>query len=285
MYGAHSDKPLRGDYSRAKADFSVEQRDHIYSDEDHALWRRLYARQAQLLQSYACREFRDGLTLMDAADGVPDLDAVNARLEPVSGWRLIAVPGFIPDEQFFRHLAARRFPVTVWLREPEEFDYLVEPDIFHDFFGHVPMFFDPRFADYAQRYGEQALRLLECGALPLLARLYWYTVEFGLIDGDEGLRVYGAGILSSGGETPYAIESVEPARPRFDLARCMRTEYRIDSFQKTYFVVRSLDELAELMTRDLSALVDDLRVQPTLAAGRLYAGDEAVPPRGGQLAA
>src|SRR3546814_8843867 len=123
------------------------------------------------------------------------------------------------------------------------------------------MFFDPRFADYVQRYGEHALGLLECGALPLLARLYWYTVECGLIDGDEGLRVYGAGILSAGGETPYAIESVEPARQRFDLARCMRTEYRIDSFQKTYFVVRSLDELAELRTRVLSALVDDLREQ------------------------
>lgn len=285
MHGAHSDKPLRGDYERAKPDFTVDQHDHAYSDDDHALWRRLYARQAQLLQSYACREFREGLRLMDAADGVPNLDAVNARLEPVSGWRLVAVPGFIPDEQFFRHLAARRFPVTVWLRKPEEFDYLVEPDIFHDFFGHVPMFFDPRFADYAQRYGEQALRFLERGALPLLARLYWYTVEFGLIDGDEGLRVYGAGILSSGGETPYAIESAEPVRPRFDLARCMRTEYRIDSFQKTYFVVRSLDELADVMTRDLSTLVDALQSQPSLAAGRLYPGDEAVPPSSGQLAA
>lgn len=285
MYGAHSDNGLRGDYRRARADFTVDQRDHAYGDADHALWRRLYARQAQLLQLHACREFRDGLARMDAADGVPDLHAVNARLEPLSGWRLVAVPGFIPDEQFFRHLAARRFPVTVWLRKPEEFDYLVEPDIFHDFFGHVPMFFDPRFADYAQRYGEQALRLLDRGALPLLARLYWYTVEFGLIENDEGLRVYGAGILSSGGETPYAVESAAPVRVRFDLSRCMRTEYRIDSFQKTYFVVRSLDELADVMTRDLSALVDVLQAQPPLAAGRLYVGDESVPPRGRTLAA
>ncbi|MGH8445077.1 MAG: phenylalanine 4-monooxygenase [Solimonas sp.] len=285
MYGAHTDNSLRGDYTKARADFTVDQRDHAYTEDDHALWRRLYARQVQLLQAYACREFRDGLALMDAAAGVPDLDAVNARLEPVSGWRLVAVPGFIPDEQFFRHLAARRFPVTVWLRKPEEFDYLVEPDIFHDFFGHVPMFFDRRFADYAQRYGEQALRLLERGALPLVARLYWYTVEFGLIEQDDGLRVYGAGILSSGGETPYAIENPEPRRLRFELSRCMRTAYRIDSFQKTYFVIRSLDELAELMTRDLSQLVDGLQRQETLSPDRLYAGDEPVPPRGGRLAA
>lgn len=285
MYGAHTDNQLRGDYRQARADFTVDQHTVVYSEAEHALWRRLYARQSQMLQTYACREFRDGLALMDAADGVPDLDAVNARLEPVSDWRLVAVPGFIPDEQFFRHLAARRFPVTVWLRTPEEFDYLVEPDIFHDFFGHVPMFFDPRFAEYAQRYGEQALRLLERGALPLLARLYWYTIEFGLIDGDEGLRVYGAGILSSGGETPYAIESAEPVRPRLDLARCMRTEYRIDSFQKTYFVVRSFDELTEMMSRDLSTLVAQLQAQPLLAAGQLYDGDTNVPARAAQRAA
>lgn len=285
MYGAHTDNSLRGDYTKARADFTVEQRDHVYTEDDHALWRRLYARQAQLLQRYACREFRAGLARMDAAAGVPDLAAVNARLAAASGWQLVAVPGFIPDEQFFRHLAARRFPVTVWLRRPEEFDYLVEPDIFHDFFGHVPMLFDARFADYAQRYGEQALRLAERGALPLLARLYWYTVEFGLIESDEGLRIYGAGILSSGGETPYAVESAAPVRLRFDLARCMRTEYRIDSYQKTYFVVRSLDALAGLMTRDLATMVEALQAEPPLAAGVLYAGDEPLPPGRGRLAA
>jgi phenylalanine-4-hydroxylase len=285
MLQANTDSGLRGDYTKARADYTVEQRDHVYRDDDHALWRRLYARQAQLLQTYACREFRDGLARTDAADGVPDLEAVNARLEPASGWRLVAVPGFIPDEPFFRLLAARRFPVTVWLRKPEEFDYLVEPDIFHDFFGHVPMLFDRRFGDYVQRYGEQALRLLERGALPLLARLYWYTVEFGLIENDEGLRVYGAGILSSGSETPHAVDSDAPRRVRFELARCMSTDYRIDSFQKTYFVVRSLAELAEVMTRDLGALVDHLQAQTPLSPDRLYPGDEPVPPRGGGLAA
>ncbi|NKF22059.1 phenylalanine 4-monooxygenase [Solimonas marina] len=285
MYGAHTDSSLRGNYSDARADFTVEQQPGAYSDAEHALWRRLYARQSSMLQPYACRAFRDGLARMTAADGVPDLAAVNARLEVASGWTLVAVPGFIPDEQFFRHLAARRFPVTVWLRKPEEFDYLVEPDIFHDFFGHVPMLFDRRFGDYVQRYGEQALRLLPQGALPLLARLYWYTVEFGLIDDDEGLRVFGAGILSSGGETPYAIESEIPRRVRFELARCLRTEYRIDNFQKTYFVVRSLDALADVMTRDLSALVADVQAKPTLTAGHEYPGDTPVPPRGGRLAA
>ncbi|WP_043114814.1 phenylalanine 4-monooxygenase [Solimonas soli] len=285
MYSANTSSGLRGDYTKARADFTVEQRDHVYGEADHALWRRLYARQAQLLQDYACREFREGLARTDAADGVPELDAVNARLAAASGWRLVAVPGFIPDEPFFRLLAARQFPVTVWLRKPEEFDYLVEPDIFHDFFGHVPMLFDRRFGDYVQRYGEQALRLAHLGAVPLLARLYWYTVEFGLIESDEGLRAYGAGILSSGGETPHAVESPAPLRVRLEAARCMGTAYRIDSFQKTYFVIRRLDELAELMTRDLPPLIAALREQQALSPERLYAGDEPVPPRRGRLAA
>lgn len=280
MLSAHTSSGLRGDYSKARADFTVEQSDHVYTDQDHALWRRLYARQARLLQAYACREFREGLARMDAAARVPQLPDVNARLAPASGWQLVAVPGFIPDEPFFRLLASRRFPVTVWLRKPEEFDYLVEPDIFHDFFGHVPMLFDRRFGDYVQRYGEEALRLADQGAVPLLARLYWYTVEFGLIESDEGLRVYGAGILSSGGETPYAVESPLPLRVRLALERCMATDYRIDSFQKTYFVIRRLDELAALMTRDLAPLIAALRERDALAPDRLYPGDEPVPPRG-----
>lgn len=279
MYGANTRSELRGDYSRARADFTVEQAWHSYSEAEQALWRRLYARQSQLVAGYACREFGAGLASTDCASAIPDLDRVSDALTRASGWRLVAVPGFIPDDQFFRHLAGRRFPVTVWLRKPEEFDYLVEPDIFHDFFGHVPMLFDRRFGDFVQRYGEQGLRALEVGALPMAARLYWYTVEFGLIDDADGLRAYGAGILSSGGETPYSVESAAPLRVRFDMQRCMRTRYMIDAYQKTYFVIRSFDELADAMSQDLPAIIERLRGEPELEPDRLYPGDAAVSPR------
>ncbi len=285
MYGANTDKPLRGDYTRARSDFTVEQSWHTYSEADQALWRRLYARQSQLVADYACREFLQGLANTDCSARIPDIGEINARLQPASGWQLVAVPGFIPDEQFFRHLAARRFPVTVWLREPEEFDYLVEPDIFHDFFGHVPMLFDRSFGDFVQRYGEQGLKALEVGALPLAARLYWYTVEFGLIDNGDGLRAYGAGILSSGGETPYSVESPQPLRVRFDMHRCMRTRYRIDDFQKTYFVIRSIDELKTAVAQDLVPLMRTLQRETELQPDTLYPGDEPVPPRERRLAA
>lgn len=285
MYGANSNSELRGDYSQARADFTVEQSWHSYDEADHALWRRLYARQSQLVPQYACREFATGLVRTDCAERIPDLERVSALLQRASGWTLVAVPGFIPDEQFFRHIAARRFPVTVWLRKPEEFDYLVEPDIFHDFFGHVPMLFDRRFADFVQRYGEQGLKALAAGALPLAARLYWYTVEFGLIDAGDGLRAYGAGILSSGGETPYSIESPQPLRVRFEMQRCMRTRYMIDDYQRTYFVIRSFDELADAMARPLVPLVERLREEPELQPDRLYEGDESVAPRAARLAA
>jgi phenylalanine-4-hydroxylase len=285
MYGANTTSELRGDYSRARPDFTVDQAWQSYGEADHALWRRLYARQSQLVPQYACREFAAGLARTDASERIPDLDRTSELLQRATGWRLVAVPGFIPDEPFFRHLAARRFPVTVWLRKPEELDYLVEPDIFHDFFGHVPMLFDPRFAGFVQRYGEQGLQALAAGALPMAARLYWYTVEFGLIEADDGLRAYGAGILSSGGETPHAIESEQPLRVRFDLQRCMRTRYMIDAYQKTYFVIRSFDALADAMAQDFSRLTAALRDEPELQPDRLYPGDEPVPPRGRRLAA
>jgi phenylalanine-4-hydroxylase len=285
MYGANSNSPLRGDYARVRADFTVEQASHAYTDAEHALWRKLYARQSALLADYACPEFAQGLARTDCGSRIPDLAEINALLTPASGWQLVAVPGFIPDEQFFRHLAARRFPVTVWLRKPEEFDYLVEPDIFHDFFGHVPMLFDRGFGDFMQRYGEQGLKALDSGALPLIARLYWYTVEFGLIETAGGLRAYGAGILSSGGETPYSIESPVPHRVRFDMHRCMRTRYMIDDFQKTYFVIGSIDELKSAVAQDLTPLLAGLQREPELQPDRRYPADQTVSPRERRLAA
>jgi phenylalanine-4-hydroxylase len=250
---------LRGDYSRMRPDYTVDQEWESYTPEQHALWRRLYQRQASLVECFACREFRETLETLSFDTGVPRFDAVNAMLAKATRWQLVAVPGLVPDLVFFDHLANRRFPVTVWLREPEEFDYIVEPDIFHDFFGHVPMLFNPVFADYMQAYGRGGIKAHELGAIEMLARLYWYTVEFGLIEEKDGLRAYGAGILSSGGEISYCVESPDPNRLGFDLMRIMQTRYKIDTYQETYFVIRGFDELFRATEPDFTPYYAQLR--------------------------
>ena len=276
MFGANTSGELRGDYTHARADFTIDQDMRLYSAADQAMWRNLYSRQSRIVQGYACAEFLEGLKLLNAADRIPQLERISDALYARTGWRLAAVPGFIPDVAFFEHLSQRRLPVTVWLRKPEEIDYLVEPDMFHDFFGHVPMLFHPVFADYMQLYGQRGLEAAGEKALPLLARLYWYTVEFGLIDTADGLRTFGSGILSSAGETPFSIASAEPHRVRFVLERVMRTRYLIDDFQKTYFVVRSLDELHRAVAQDLRPAYRKLATSMDLDPACLYAGDESV---------
>ena len=199
---------LRGNYESMASDWTVPQRAADYSDEDQAVWRLLVERHTALARVHACDEFVQGLETLGIGDSIPDFAAVNARLEKLTGWRVVGVPGLIPDAVFYDHLAHRRFPVTVWIRTRAELDYLVEPDLFHDFFGHVPLLSNPVFADYMQMYGQRAL---EAGAkIDLLARLYWYTVEFGLIRTPAGLKIYGAGILSSAAEVEHAIAGDEP---------------------------------------------------------------------------
>ncbi len=208
--------------------------------------------------------------------GIPRFEAVNRALRAATGWQLVAVPGLVPDLVFFEHLANRRFPVTVWLREEHEFDYIVEPDVFHDFFGHVPMLFTPKFADYMQAYGRGGLKAAQLGALQWLARLYWYTVEFGLVRGRDGLRDYGAGILSSPGEISYAVESPRPRRVAFDLLRVMRTRYRIDTFQPTYFVIDGFEQLFEATAPDFAPLYRELASLPELAPDAALPDDRLV---------
>jgi phenylalanine-4-hydroxylase len=257
---------LRGEYAGVGPDYVVDQRWDEYTPAEHALYRRLYERQSRLVPHYACGEYLASLARLDAAHEIPRFDRVSRALSAATGWRIVAVPGLIPDAVFFAHLANRRFPVTVWLRRPDEFDYIVEPDVFHDFFGHVPMLFDPVFADYLQAYGQGGLKAERLDALTFLARLYWYTVEFGLIDTRDGLRIYGAGILSSGGEVRYAIDDARPRRIRFDLERIMRTEYRIDRFQDTYFVIGGFRELFDATAPDFTPLYERLRGRTTLVA-------------------
>ena len=265
---------LRGDYSRMRPDYTVDQDWDAYTREQHELWRRLYARQMSLIHGYACDEFCDTLATLNFGDGIPRFDAINAMLAPATRWKLVAVPGLVPDLTFFEHLANRRFPVTVWLREPREFDYIVEPDVFHDFFGHVPMLFNPVFADYMQAYGRGGIKAHALGAIEMLARLYWYTVEFGLIESPRGLRTYGAGILSSGGEISHCIESPEPNRIGFDLLRIMRTKYKIDSFQETYFVIRDFGQLFEATAPDFTPYYEQLRGKEAHAASAVLATDK-----------
>lgn len=268
---------LRGDYTHADAHYVIQQDWAAYTPAQHALWRKLYERQAKLLPGRACDVFIESLAKMNAADGIPNLDRTSDALFKATGWRLVAVPGLIPDQTFFEHLAARRFPVTVWLREPHEFDYIVEPDVFHDFFGHVPLLFNPIFADHMQQYGKGGLKALQLDGLKYLARLYWYTVEFGLIQGPEGLRAYGAGILSSGGEIEYCLTSPAPRRIHLDVERVMRTLYKIDSYQETYFVIDSFKQLFDDTAPDFTPLYARLKTLEAYPADSLLPGEVNLP--------
>ncbi|NNE83765.1 MAG: phenylalanine 4-monooxygenase [Alphaproteobacteria bacterium] len=215
-----------------------------YKAEDHAIWRRLFERQSKLLVGRACAEYLAGLDQLGVcADGIPDFRKLNEVLDRTTGWQIVAVPGLISEAAFFGHMAERRFVATRWIRSAAQLDYLQEPDIFHDVFGHVPLLTNPAFADYLQAYGRGGLKALRLGALDMLARLYWYTVEFGLLRTPDGPRIYGAGIMSSKGESIYCLDDPHPNRIAFDLKRILRTRYRIDDFQETYFVIDSFEQL------------------------------------------
>jgi phenylalanine-4-hydroxylase len=257
-YGTGS-RPPRGDYGRARADYTCEQRHSQYTAADHDTYRRLFARQLGQLPGLACDEFISAVNQLGAPEQIPHFDALSDKLHKATGWQVVGVPGLIPEEAFFALLAARKFPVTDWIRKPEEFDYVVEPDIFHDLFGHVPLLFNPTFANYMQAYGAGGLKASRLDACELLARLYWYTVEFGLINTAQGLRAYGAGILSSAGELRHSITAQEPRRVAFDLQRLMRSRYRIDTYQATYVVIEDFQQLFEATAPDFTPVYVQVR--------------------------
>jgi phenylalanine-4-hydroxylase len=271
-----TDHALRGDYTNIRPDYTVDQDYSRYTAAEQELWKRLYARQSALVPQFACGEFIDALQTLNFSLGIPHFDEINAKLFSATRWTLVAVPGLLPDDVFFTHLANRRFPVSVWLRKPEEFEYIVEPDIFHDFFGHVPLLFDPTCADYLEAYGKGGVKAKGLNALDYLARLYWYTVEFGLINTPKGLRTYGAGILSSAGELPYCINSTKPNRIRFDLLRVMQSNYKIDTFQETYFVIENFRELFDATAPDFTPYYEELRRRPNLAATARLETDQLI---------
>ncbi|BEU94989.1 phenylalanine 4-monooxygenase [Acidovorax sp. DW039] len=265
VYG-QSTRPPRGDYSRADESYTCAQDFASYTEADHDTYRRLYERQSALLPGLASEAFIRALPSLGAKDRIPRFEEINERLHRATGWEIVAVPGLIPEVPFFSLLANRKFPVTDWIRKPQEFDYIVEPDIFHDLFGHVPLLFNPVFADYVQRYGQGGLKAHSLGACEMLSRLYWYTIEFGLIREAGGLRAYGAGILSSSGELAYSVQSPEPQRIPLQLERTMRTRYKIDTYQQTYFVIDSFEQLFDMTAADFAPIYERLRGMPEFAA-------------------
>ena len=255
---------------------TVEQPWDSYTEADHAVWRQLYARQQALLPGRACDAFLQAQARMRMpADRIPKFSDLNEILGAATGWQIVAVEGLLPELDFFTHLANRRFPVSWWIRRPDQIDYIEEPDLFHDLFGHVPLLMEPMFADYLQAYGRGGVKAHGIGpdALMQLARLYWYTVEFGLILQADGLRIYGAGIVSSRGESIYCLESAAPNRIGFDLERVMRTRYRIDTYQKTYFVIDSFEQLMEATRPDFTPIYARLATQDTIPADAVLATD------------
>ena len=239
------------------------------------MWDRLFERQAAMLPGRVVQEFIDGLDVLRMTKpGIPDFDELSERLMKLTGWQVVAVPGLVPDRLFFEHLANRRFVAGRFIRTPEQLDYLQEPDIFHDVFGHVPLLANPVFADYMQAYGEGGLRADGLGAIENLARLYWYTVEFGLIRQGDALKLYGAGMVSSYGESIFALDDPSPNRIGFDVRRLMRTRYRIDDYQQTYFVIDSFEDLLrQTREADFGPLYEELRGQPALEVATVLPED------------
>jgi len=266
---------LKKKHPEIRADFTIDQHWERYTATEHSMWRTLFERQSQILRGRACDEFLAGLrSLHLVPDQIPDFERASDKLEKMTGWRTVAVPSLVPDEVFFDHLANRRFPVGQFIRRPDQLDYIEEPDVFHDFFGHVPMLAHPVFANYMEAYGKGGQRALkEFGKLKNLARLYWYTVEFGLIEQHDELRIYGSGIVSSRAESIYAVESPSPNRIHFDLERVMRTDYRIDDFQESYFVISSFEQLFDATYQDFAPLYAKLESGPSYKPGDILSND------------
>jgi len=255
--------------------FTVPQR--IYTEEEHSVWQTLYKRQSEILPGRAIGLFMDSLsTLGINQDRIPSFDDINAILQKRTGWQVVPVEGLIPDEPFYELLANRRFPAGNFIRTRDSLDYIQEPDVFHDVFGHVPILADPVFADYMVEYGKGGMKAANMGMTHKLARLYWYTVEFGLIREPDGLRIFGAGILSSPTESVFALESDSPHRIGFDLKRLLQTHYQIDDFQDNYFVIDSFKQLFDETFADFTPVYQELDGKPEFKAGTLAEGDDVI---------
>jgi phenylalanine-4-hydroxylase len=258
-------------------DFTIDQDWGSYSAAEHDRWNRLFARSIAVLRDRACDEFMAMVAALELSDsGIPDMRKLSDRLERATDWRVVPVAELVPDDVFFNHLANRRFPAGAFIRPEEEMDYLEEPDIFHDIFGHVPLLANPVYADFMEAYGKGGRRAMQLGRLQNLARLYWYSVEFGLIRTKGGLRIFGAGIISSAAESAFALESDSPNRVAFDLMRVMRTRYVIDDFQQTYFVIDSFEKLLEECYKDFGPIYERIGKATDIEPYELIEGDKVL---------
>jgi len=259
------------------ANWTMPQNWAAFTAEQHETWRTLFDQQSVALDGYACRSFLDGLDILrKLKPGVPDFAELNALLKPASGWEVLAVPGWIPNEPFFEHLANKRFPAANFVRPPEQIAYSEEPDMFHDIFGHIPMLTDPAFSDFLVAYGEAGLRAEKLGASDFLGRLWLYTVEFGLVVEDGELRAFGGGLMSSLAETLSALTSHEPQRIWLDIERVMRTRYNFDEYQQTYFVVGGFEDLLRATEEtDFASIYRKNAGEPALEPGDAWRGDVA----------
>jgi phenylalanine-4-hydroxylase len=258
-------------------DYTIDQNWQSYTPAEHDRWDRLFARAQNVLRGRACDEFIAAMDRLRLSDrGIPDMERLSDRLEKITRWRVVPVSDLVPDEIFFNHLAHRHFPAGAFIRPESQLDYLEEPDVFHDVFGHVPLLANPVYADFMQAYGEGGRRAMALGRLANLARLYWYTVEFGLIRGAAGLRIFGAGIMSSATESVFALESSSPHRVAFDLDRVMRTKYIIDDFQQSYFVIDSFERLLAACYQDFGALYRRLASASDIEPHELIDGDRVI---------
>jgi phenylalanine-4-hydroxylase len=261
----------------ARTDWTIDQGWDRYTEGEHGVWKTLFERQSRLLPGRACDAFVQGMRQLPIdAQRIPDFRRLSEVLMQHTGWQIVAVPGLVPDEVFFEHLANRRFPAGQFIRKPNELDYLEEPDVFHDVFGHVPMLMNPVIADFVQAYGKGGLRAQELGVLSQLARVYWFTIEFGLVQQADGLRIYGSGIASSLTESVFALEDKSPNQIGFDLERVMRTGYRIDDFQETYFVLENLDDLLRLAEIDFAPVYAHVHGQAELDPGEVLSSDRVL---------
>jgi phenylalanine-4-hydroxylase len=263
--------------ARRNPDYTIDQDWASYTTQEHDRWDRLFARSRALLHDRACAEFLAAIDALELSKaGIPDMDRLSDRLQRITGWRVVPVTDLVPDDIFFEHLANRRFPAGAFIRPEQQLDYLEEPDIFHDIFGHVPLLANKVYADFMEACGRGGQRALKLGRLANLARLYWYTVEFGLIRAEAGLRIFGAGIMSSATESVFALESDSPNRVAFDLERVMRTNYIIDDFQQTYFVIDSFESLLEACYRDFGPLYGRLATAGDIAPDETIPGDRLI---------
>lgn len=259
-------------------DWTIAQDWRAYTEAEHAVWDTLFARQVAMLEKRAAPAFLDGIDVLRLSKhGIPDFEELSQRLYDATRWTVVAVPGLVPEEVFFEHLANRRFVAGRFIRSASQIDYLQEPDVFHDVFGHVPLLANPVFADYMQAYGEGGLRAMRFGAIHQLARLYWYTVEFGLIRQSGALKLYGSGIVSSFGESVFALEDPSPNRLGFNLKRVMRTKYRIDDYQQCYFVIESFEDLLrQTLDTDFGPLYAEIAGLPEIEIEAILPQDQVI---------